>query len=110
MAGWGPAGFLRALPGPVHVVSRRTTPRPQQNGELDRYFCPKSDVAGIEYLTAVSSTSRHSLILILLQTLRTIQLFPAPVFVAGDDRGGDGRPHLFPVVESAALSACSLLG
>jgi hypothetical protein len=38
------------------------------------------------------------------------QFFLAPVFVAGDDKGGDSRPHLFQVVEYAALDALFFIG
>jgi len=38
------------------------------------------------------------------------QFFQAPVFVVGDDQGGDGSPHLFPVVEYAALDGLFFKG
>ena len=39
-----------------------------------------------------------------------IQFFQAPVFVAGDDKGGDSRPHLFQVVEYAAIDGLFFKG
>jgi hypothetical protein len=38
------------------------------------------------------------------------QFFQAPVFVVGDDKDGDGRPHLFQVVEYAAIDGLFFKG
>jgi hypothetical protein len=38
------------------------------------------------------------------------QFFQAPVFVVGDDNGGDGRPHLFQVVAYAAVDGLLFTG